>query len=79
MIAGDDIIGDARASYPPFVHLARGCRWEKSALTAMISGVYESASYPRRRRLRELQQVVKMKASANVGSPAVRNHLPCDQ
>ena len=44
-----------------------------------IRRLYESASYPRRRRLRELKQVVKMKASANVGSPAVRNHLPCDQ
>ena len=44
-----------------------------------IRRLYESASYPRRRRLRELQKVVKMKASANVGSPAVRNHLPCDQ
>jgi hypothetical protein len=40
-----------------------------------IRRLYESASYQRRRRLRELQQVVKMKASANVGSPAVRNHL----
>jgi hypothetical protein len=47
MIAGDDIIGDARASYPPFVHLARGCRWEKSALTAMISGVYTRAPVTR--------------------------------
>src|SRR5512135_245486 len=43
---------------------------------AMISGVYTRAPVTR---LRELQQVVKMKASANVGSPAVRNHLPCDQ